>query len=373
MPKAEGTDPILIVGQGLAGTCLAWMLEERQTPFHLLDGGDPHAAWPAAAGIINPVTGKRFNRSWAVDGFLPRARDFYRAVGERLGVALWHPHPLLRALRTTGEAQRWAERANDPAYTPYLGERIPAGKSESGLRSPDGAVWIRQAAQVDVATLVTRSRRRWERAGRLERGTLDAEALSINQEAGYIQWNHRSWSAVVFADGRLGAENRWFSWLDYRLSRGEVLEAEAGDLPDDRILNGGVWTLPVGDSRIRTGSTYTWTDLDAGPTEAGRREILSQLEALTDRRAGRILDQRAGIRPGTHDSRPYLGQHPEAPGIWIFNGLGSKGTLYAPGCAEHLTDALTDDKPLPPELDVSRRLKFKRPGSRPTDEGDACG
>ena len=38
----------------------------------------------------------------------------------------------------------------------------------------------------------------------------------------------------------------------------------------------------------------------------------------------------------------------------IFNGLGSRGVLLAPWCAQHLTDHLFKGVPLDPEVDLER-------------------
>jgi glycine/D-amino acid oxidase-like deaminating enzyme len=38
--------------------------------------------------------------------------------------------------------------------------------------------------------------------------------------------------------------------------------------------------------------------------------------------------------------------------VWVLNGLGSKGSLYAPWAAGRLVDALVDGKPLESALSV---------------------
>ena len=49
----------LIVGQGLAGTLLAAELEGRGQSIQVVDNNYPRAASKVAAGIMNPVTGRR--------------------------------------------------------------------------------------------------------------------------------------------------------------------------------------------------------------------------------------------------------------------------------------------------------------------------
>jgi len=71
-----------------------------------------------------------------------------------------------------------------------------------------------------------------------------------------------------------------------------------------------------------------------------------------------VTGHRSGIRPGTNDSKPYLGRHPLEPRLAIFNGLGSKGSIYAPPLSQQLADHLVKEKEIDPEVDIRRRLKF---------------
>ncbi|HRE82554.1 MAG TPA: hypothetical protein PLN52_16030, partial [Opitutaceae bacterium] len=85
--------PILIVGQGIAGTLLAWAFEHAGIDFEIADAGHAEAASRVAAGIVNPITGQRFVKSWRVDELLPLARAVYRELEAELGI------PLVREMR----------------------------------------------------------------------------------------------------------------------------------------------------------------------------------------------------------------------------------------------------------------------------------
>jgi glycine/D-amino acid oxidase-like deaminating enzyme len=62
----------------------------------------------------------------------------------------------------------------------------------------------------------------------------------------------------------------------------------------------------------------------------------------------------AGVRPCTADNRPFLGTHPEEPRFHVFNGLGPRGTVWAPTLAEEMADYLATGKPLRPDCDLRR-------------------
>jgi glycine oxidase len=48
---------------------------------------------------------------------------------------------------------------------------------------------------------------------------------------------------------------------------------------------------------------------------------------------------------------------PLADGGWMFNALGSKGSLYAPGMARRLADWLIDGTVPEPEVDIRKFLE----------------
>ncbi|MFK7850292.1 MAG: hypothetical protein AB8D78_04870 [Akkermansiaceae bacterium] len=72
----------VIVGQGLAGSCLALKLLEREIPFRIVDQGSGGSS-RVAAGLINPVTGRNFEPSWLIEDFHPVAIEFYRHLEKK--------------------------------------------------------------------------------------------------------------------------------------------------------------------------------------------------------------------------------------------------------------------------------------------------
>ena len=54
----------VIVGQGLAGTTLAWHLVEAGRSVLLLDAEAPVTASKISPGLITPITGQRLSLAW---------------------------------------------------------------------------------------------------------------------------------------------------------------------------------------------------------------------------------------------------------------------------------------------------------------------
>jgi glycine/D-amino acid oxidase-like deaminating enzyme len=49
-----------------------------------------------------------------------------------------------------------------------------------------------------------------------------------------------------------------------------------------------------------------------------------------------------------------MGQHPHFEGVFVFNGLGTKGYMMAPTLARELAELISAKKPLHPETNISR-------------------
>jgi 2-polyprenyl-6-methoxyphenol hydroxylase-like FAD-dependent oxidoreductase len=71
-------EEVLIVGQGLAGTLLSWWLHKAGIPFKVIDQQDPNSASARAAGLINPVTGRRLVTTWMIDELMSFASGAYK-------------------------------------------------------------------------------------------------------------------------------------------------------------------------------------------------------------------------------------------------------------------------------------------------------
>lgn len=328
-PRAD----ILIVGQGLAGTCLAWELERAGMPFEILDGGHATATSLAAAGIINPITGRRLVKSWRFDARWPLARRFYRELEDALGVRLWHEMRVRRTFADDRERQALAEKRRRGELAPFAGSDTTEG---------DG-FWIEGAARVDLPALLGAARARWRARGALrELAVVDPAA-----EAG-------RYDLVIDCAGLATARGGAFGFVPWEFSKGEMLEVAVAGLAPDVIFNCRHWVLPVGPGAAWVGATHEPGKLDRAPTAVGRATIEAGLGTLLAGRAYTVTGQRAGVRVNLPDKHPVAGRHPLTARLGLVNGLGSKGALHAPALARQWLHHLTEDVPFDAEIEVGR-------------------
>ena len=69
---------ILIIGQGLSGSWLSYYLQQLNIDCIVLDENKTNTASKVASGIINPVTGMRYVKTWMVDEAMPAAIKAYQ-------------------------------------------------------------------------------------------------------------------------------------------------------------------------------------------------------------------------------------------------------------------------------------------------------
>jgi len=350
-----GAQPIfdaLIVGQGLAGTLLAWTLRDRGWSLAVIDDGHASSASRVAAGLINPVTGRRLAKTADVDRLLPVAERVYAVLSGQLGLALLHPLPLLRLFRSPAEVELAERRLADPGYAPYLGERLVPDRAGPGILDSLGSLVQRRTGYLAIGTLINRLGERLRAEGRLLRS--HPGAGDIRPRAGAMECAGLRAARIICCQGYRAMTDPWWAWLPFRPAKGEILTADSPSLLPPHILSAGRWLLPLDRRRFRFGATYDWEHLDATPTDLARETLMRDLHKVVKLGRAQLYEHGAGVRPGTLDNAPFIGAHPHWSGLWIFNGFGSKGSLQIPGWAEALADHLEGRAALPARVSIER-------------------
>ncbi|NJL76492.1 MAG: FAD-binding oxidoreductase [Saprospiraceae bacterium] len=143
----------LIVGQGVAGTLMAHFLLEAQQSVVVIDNAHPHGATKAAAGIINPITGRRYVKSWRVEELIPFAASTYQQIEQKLGIQIFYPYAILRALFNEREENDWWRRSTELGYEKYILEQAHLGNYQQHTLPAFGYGELRHAAQVQIGKL----------------------------------------------------------------------------------------------------------------------------------------------------------------------------------------------------------------------------
>ncbi len=345
------TIDFLIVGQGVAGSVLAWTLDRRGCSVVLADDPALPSASGVAAGIVNPLTGRKLVRTWKANELFPFLHQFYTDIEQELGVRFFHPKSIYRPFRSEAEKRDYLTYAADPEVQPYASESVDNEQYNGYINNPYGGLSVHQAGWLDLTEFVRIIKGYFIKKNQYYEGRVDTNELVT--KGGQVEWEGLTINKVLFCDGVQARENLLFDWLPYNPVKGQILTAVVENYPIKQIVNQGVFVLPLRDGLIRIGATYSWHDLDWQTTDDGRAFLESKVQNLLTV-PYRVVAQQAGIRPSTKDRRPFIGLHPEYPTFGIFGGMGTKGVSLAPYLAEQFARHLLDGEDLDAEANISR-------------------
>jgi glycine/D-amino acid oxidase-like deaminating enzyme len=293
-------------------------------------------------------------KSWNIDRLLPEAESTYRQIEQHFGIRIYHPTPLQRYCQNTDDAKRFQRRARNPRYKNAFGPFSPADDGPEAILNPHGRFEILHTAYVDLPQLITTLHSYFAKKGCFRDETFSHEELI--KETTHWKYRGLQTQRVIFCEGIGLRENPWFQSLPFSPAKGEtlILTSKTLQLPQ-AIYHHIKWILPYGDQSFRVGATYDESDLSAEPTKHAKQELLHAVHSFIKPEHEFVVQKHlAGIRPSTPDARPLLGQHPNQAGLYILNGLGSKGASVAPEMSRQLIEHLLNDKPLDPEIDIAR-------------------
>ena len=348
----------IIVGQGIAGSNLAYELLLRGKKIAVFDDSWHAAACLVAAGVINPITGQRLVKSWRSETAHPYAKKFYRELEGVFGAKFFHDRKILQLCKSPEEHALWNKRKSEPAYAEFIGGGSCEGAFEN-LNDKFGFHFIERSAWVEPPSIMSAYRAFFERRGVLVRGKFDYSALKISPEC--VCYGDFMADKIIFCDGWAAVKNPYFSWLPYRCAKGEILRLKADVQVPEHIIHRGNWLMECG-GEFRVGSTWDREHLDTVATAAARAELFNAAKSIITKNAEfEVVDHSAGIRPCTATTRPHLGVHPKFPRVFSFNGFGSKGYALSPFFAREFCAYLFDGAALDSDADLARHVrKFYR-------------
>jgi len=342
----------LIVGQGIAGSVLAWTLEQRGYQVGIIASDHLPTASKVSGGIFNPITGKKLTRTWKADELFPFARTFYQEMQEKLGVEFLHFSDVYRPFRSIEEQNTYLAQTADPNLAKYVAPETKNEKFAPFIENPHGGLQITHAGWVDCPVMLEKLKAYFVGKSQYEAGDFDYNSIVFESDkAIYKNWEIKK---ILFCEGYEALQNPFFSWLPFNPVKGQTLITQVEGYSIEEIINQGTFILPMDNQgKCRFGATYTWHDLNWKTTEDARQFLIEKIGTYL-KAPYTILEQQVGIRPSTKDRRPLVGIHPEYPQLGIFNGLGTKGVSLAPYFAAQFVNFLELGEELDSEVNITR-------------------
>lgn len=342
----------LLVGHGLAGTALAYRLKQAGKKIRIIDQPGANNSSRIAAGLFNPVTGRKMVKTWKADSLFPVIKPFYKELEQITGSKFLTEKAIYRPFLTIEEQNEWMGHSADPGFEDYLVKIYSESQSEF-LKDPYGGVMLRNSGLLNINNLLDAMTSYFEEELILEK--FDEHLLS--REGRF--WSYRDLQAkgIIYCNGLGAMDSRFFNFLPFAPVKGEILEVKQEFAPD-YVVNRGVFRVHLGENIHRVGSTYTKHDLEIGATETAKNEILGRLTDLVHLPVQKIISHKTGIRPATRDRKPFLGKHPSEDSVYIFNGFGAKGVSLIPYFSEQMVSLLLNNIAIDSEVDIARYFNY---------------
>lgn len=317
----------LIVGQGLAGTVLSFRLMQLGQRVVVFDTPEQNKSSRVAAGLYNPITGNQMVKTWCADRLFPEIVPTYRQLEQLLDKRFLFEKKIYRPFLSVEEQNEWMGKSAEREFQNYF-EKVYQQPVYPEVNNPFGGIMLTNSGYLDIPVLLDGYQAYLLQKGLIQLDELREEELVFGADCPVIYRGIKA-KAVIFCNGLGALGSRFFSPYPFAPVKGEILDLSQAFSPDE-IINRGVFRITLSNGKQRVGSTYSWHDLDQGPTERGKNEILEKLEKLISQQVDHIDRHRFGIRPATKDRKPILGKHPDIEGVYIFNGFGAKGVSLIP-------------------------------------------
>lgn len=339
----------LLIGQGICGTWLSYFLKQENKSFLVIDDNQPNTSSRIAAGIINPVTGRRIVKTWMIDELIPFIESAYSEIEKELGIIVLSQKTIIDFFPTPQMRLAFLDRKEDE---PFL--QISSNENEFGndFSYDFGFGKISPSFIVHLETLLPEWRKKLLANGQLTDDKFDIAQLKISENK--IQYQDHIADKIIFCDGVNSFRNPLFRNLPFAFNKGEMLLIEADNISPDYIYKKGIILAPMHSKNIFwVGTNYIWDFTDDLPTNEFREKTELNLKQWL-KVPFKVLDHRASIRPANIERRPFVGMHPVYKNIGILNGMGSKGCSLAPYFAKQLVNHLIYKKEILPEADIKR-------------------
>lgn len=350
----------IIVGQGLAGSVLAYSLIKENQKVLVVDEEAKSSSSRVAAGLCNPVVFKRLTKSWLIDAVLPLAKAFYQNQEKLLKDEFYFDLPIYKLFVDEKEQEFWRQKSNEPHLFDWINDKVEHPFDQKLMNYPFGASKTLQSGFLKTAKWLDHFREFLLKKEAYLNTKFDYSQIAFTTpvngqtDENNVSWNGYSAKKIIFCEGYQSIHNPYFDWLPFKLTKGEVLTVNFKSLTIDHAINKGAFVLPF-DGNYKLGATYNWDEIDNNPTEEGKAQLLKRAARFIHDEV-LVLEHKAGVRPTVLDRRPLLGIHSEYSQLAVFNGMGTKGVMLAPYFADKMVQLLLNGEKLPEEVNINRFL-----------------
>lgn len=321
----------IIVGGGIIGLSLSLALRKRGLHLLVVERGEPgHEASHAAAGMLadclDETPGALQPLATASARMYP---EFVEELHDASGI-----NPDLRDQGTIVLAATHEKDLIDVSRR----ESCLVTNGLEGSYSPERSVDPRALAAAALQAAK-------HRAIDIASGTEVTDLLTDGKKVTGVATTRSEYAAPIVVNcagawaGKISAHH-----FPTRPVKGQMLSVAAHNVLQHVVRATDVYLVPRSDGRILIGATVEEAGFDKRTVPDTIRRLRDAAVRLIPRLAdARILEDWAGLRPGTPDDLPILGAT-DTPGYFVATGHFRNGILLAPVTAEAMAELITGSK-----------------------------
>jgi len=352
---------VLIIGGGVIGLSLAWDLAKHGRSVQLIDQSLPgrEASW-AGAGILPAASSTASQhpyeqlRGLAYELHPQWAAELRAATGIDTGFRRCGGLHLARTPGEVAALTAWAALVRDEGISierlglsdveklePGITRSVPSTvyyiPDESQLRNPRHlealVVTCRQAGVAITPNLP---------AGQVVTG--GGKITGVDSPAGLIDAQQYCLTAGAWTGQLLKSLGLPIGVLPVR---GQMVLFQCRQPPITRIINeGSRYLVPREDGRVLAGSTEEEVGFDKRTTDEAIADLVGFARGIVPALANATIEKTwAGLRPGSYDGLPYLGQLPGLKNAFIAAGHFRSGLFLSTATAVVMSQLLRGEKP----------------------------
>lgn len=324
----------LIVGQGLAGSLTAWELLKRNKRICVIDPCLEITSSRIAAGMYNPINTKRFTVTANAKEVIQEALLTYREMEQAFNVQLVYPMNVYNVFGNHKESNDYLLKLDHPYFQQYT---LPDPIAEPHVHQPFGAFEVTDTGWIHLRNLLDNMRDYLRKQEAFWKDTFNHAALK--QVSGGWEYGDLHTQHVVFCEGVQARQNPLFNTAEIIPCKGDVLEFEAPDWHPTRVIKKGVYIVPIQEGVFKCGSTYQWHNGNSDPLDEDRLALAEKLRSLIAV-PFTITKHASAVRPTTRTREIIVAKHPHLAGLWMVNGLGTKGVINGVQAVRRLMQTL---------------------------------